>query len=120
MTHCTNKNYNKIILFEVKNSRNITESNLSDSEIITISLVNEAATIDPENALFNFVKNNFKELSPKIGSRTKLNLYIVIREIQSKFLELTGMYNSSIKIADSMYISLCKFENHIFLNALKI
>lgn len=66
MTHCTNKNYNKIILFEVKNSRNITESNLSDSEIITISLVNEAATIDPENALFNFVKTTSKSYPLKL------------------------------------------------------
>ena len=46
--------YNEIIPASIKNRRNISQIKLSDSEIITISLVGEALTIDSENAWFNF------------------------------------------------------------------
>lgn len=40
--------YNEVIPESIKNRRNISESKLSDSEIITISIVGEALTIDSE------------------------------------------------------------------------
>jgi len=42
--------YNEIIPTSITNRRNIFKSKLSDSEIITISLVGEALTIDSEKA----------------------------------------------------------------------
>ena len=51
--------YNEIIPDSIKNRRNISECNLSDSEIITISIVGETATISSEKAWFNFVKKNY-------------------------------------------------------------
>lgn len=116
--------YKDLIPYKIQNRRNVLESKLSDSEIITISLVGEVATIDSENAWFNFVKNNFKELFPKIGdrsrfNRTKRNLYTTIREIQSKFFELTNMHNSSIRIVDSMPIPVSKFGRAYFSKCFK-
>ena len=54
--------YNEIIPSNIKNRRNISDSKLSDSEIISISIVGEAITIDSEKAWFFFVKKNFKDL----------------------------------------------------------
>ena len=65
--------YNEIIPTSIKNRRNIFESRLSDSEIITISLVGEALTIDSEKAWFHFVKKNYKDLFPTICDRTRFN-----------------------------------------------
>ena len=77
--------YNEIVPSSIKNRRNILESKLSDSEIITISIV-EALIIDSEKAWFYFVKNNLRDLFPNICDRTrfnktKRNLYKVILEI---------------------------------------
>lgn len=38
--------YNEIIPSSIKNRRNVSDSKLSDSEIISISIVSEAFTID--------------------------------------------------------------------------
>ena len=55
--------YNEIIPCEIKNRRNISDSKLSDSEIISISIVGEALTVDSEKAWFYFVKKNFKDIA---------------------------------------------------------
>ncbi|MDU1404073.1 MAG: IS982 family transposase, partial [Clostridium sp.] len=65
--------YNEIIPCEIKNRRNISDSKLSDSEIISISIVGEAITVDSEKAWFYFVKKNFKDLFPNICDRTRFN-----------------------------------------------
>ena len=46
--------YNEIIPSSIKNRRNISKSKFSDSEIITISIVGEALTINSEKAWFYF------------------------------------------------------------------
>jgi hypothetical protein len=48
-------------------------------------------TIYSENAWFNFVKRNFKDLFPCIGyrtrfNRTRRNLYLITEEFKQKFL----------------------------------
>jgi hypothetical protein len=75
--------YNEITPESIKNRRNICDSKLSDSEIITISITGEAAMISSEKSWFNFVKKNYHDLLPSIGdrtrfNRTKRNLYKVI------------------------------------------
>lgn len=52
--------YNEIIPSEIKNRRNISDSKSSDSEIISISIVGEAITMDSEKAWFYFVKKTSK------------------------------------------------------------
>ena len=48
--------YKDIIPISIRNRRNIKESKLSDSEIITISIVGELLTIDSEKAFFSLLR----------------------------------------------------------------
>ena len=50
--------YDEIIPSNIKNRINISESKLSDSEIISISIIGEAIMIDSEKAWFFFVKKS--------------------------------------------------------------
>lgn len=116
--------YNEIIPSSIKNRRNISDSKLSDSEIISISIVGEAITIDSEKAWFYFVKKNFKDLFPNIGdrtrfNRTKRNLYAVIKEIQKYFSNLSMFSDDNIRIIDSMPIPVCKFARAYFSKLFK-
>ena len=116
--------YNEIIPNSIKNRRNISESKLSDSEIITISLVGEALTIDSEKAWFYFVKKNYKDLFPDICdrtrfNRTKRNLYKIILEIQKYFSNLPIFKDDDIRIIDSMPIPVCKFGRAYFSKLFK-
>ena len=47
--------YNDIIPISIRNRRNIKDSKLCDSEIITISIVGELLTIDSEKAFFSLL-----------------------------------------------------------------
>ena len=116
--------YNEIIPTSIKNRRNISESKLSDSEIITISLVGEALTIDSEKAWFYFVKKNYKDLFPDICdrtrfNRTKRNLYKSILEIQKYFSNLPIFKDDDIRIIDSMPVPICKFGRAYFSKLFK-
>ena len=116
--------YKEIAPSQIINRKNILQSKLSDSEIITISLVGEITTIDSENAWFNFVKRNYKDLFPNIGdrsrfNRTKRNLYTLIKEIQNKFVEISQIANSPVRIVDSMPIPVCKFGRAYFSKCFK-
>ena len=44
----------------IRNRRNIKDIKLSDSEIITISIVGELLTIDSEKSFFSLLKKNIK------------------------------------------------------------
>ncbi|MGL5244051.1 MAG: hypothetical protein ACRC7R_02570 [Sarcina sp.] len=75
--------------------------------------------MDCENSWFNFVKNNFRDLFPQICdrtrfNRTKRNLYTVIREIQSKVFFLNKFSNHSVRIVDSIPITVCEFARAYF------
>ncbi len=116
--------YNKIIPYEIKNRRNISDSKLSDSEIISISIVGEAITVDSEKAWFYFVKKNFKDLFPNICdrtrfNRTKRNLYSTIKEMQKYFSKLPMFANDNIRIIDSIPVQVCKFARAYFSKCLK-
>ena len=55
--------YNDIIPISIRNRRNIKECKLSDSEIITISIVGELLTIDSEKAFFSLLSREYKTIS---------------------------------------------------------
>lgn len=57
--------YQEITPTNIKERRNIKESILSDSEIITISIVGELLTIDSEKAWLGFCKKNLNDLFPR-------------------------------------------------------
>lgn len=116
--------YNEIIPESIKNRRNVSECKLSDSEIITISIVGEALTIDSEKAWFYFVKKNYLDLFPNMCDRTrfnktKRNLYKVILEIQKYFSSLPIFKDDDTRIIDSMPIPVCKFGRAYFSKSFK-
>ena len=51
---------NEIIPIGIRNRRNIKDSKLSDSEIITISIVGELLTIDSEKSFFSLIDCQYK------------------------------------------------------------
>ncbi len=57
----------------IKERRNIKDAILSDSEIITISIVGELLTIDSEKAWLGFCRKNLRDLFSKFCDRTRFN-----------------------------------------------
>ncbi|MDI6617734.1 MAG: IS982 family transposase, partial [Clostridiales bacterium] len=65
--------YKRVTPTHIANRCNINDSIMSDSEIITISLVGELLTIDSEKAWFGFCKKNMRDLFPRFCHRTRFN-----------------------------------------------
>jgi hypothetical protein len=65
--------YHAVTPTHVKELRNIKASNMSNNEIITISVLGELLTIDSEKAWFNFYKKNLKDLFPRLCDRSRFN-----------------------------------------------
>ena len=116
--------YKEIIPMSISNRRNINDSKLSDSEIITISIVGELLTIDSEKALFSLLKREYKNLFPKLGdrtrfNRTKRNLHWVISKIRDYISSFMQSYSNNIRIVDSMPIPVCEFGRAHFSKCFK-
>jgi hypothetical protein len=116
--------YNKTTPISIKNRRNIKDSKLSDSEIITISIVGELLTIDSEKAFFSLLKREFSSLFPNLGdrsrfNRTKRNLHSVIDNIRVHQSHFMSRHSSNIRIVDSMPIPVCKFGRAHFSKCFK-
>ncbi len=97
--------YQKVTPTYIKNRCNINDSILSDSEIITISIVGELLTIDSENAWFSFCKKNMKDLFPKFCdrsrfNRTRRNLHAVIEEIRKELSSLTELAEQPYRVSE--------------------
>jgi hypothetical protein len=106
--------YPKITPTHIANRCNIKASIMSDSEIITISIVGELLTIDSEKAWFGFCKKNMRDLFPKFCDRTRFNrtrrnLHAVIEEIRKELSILTDYAKQPYRIVDSIPIPVCKF-----------
>ncbi|RDY22492.1 IS982 family transposase [Romboutsia maritimum] len=116
--------YLKVTPKHIQNRRNVGESNLSDSEIITIATVGEAFGATSEKSWFNFIKREYKDLFPEIGdrtrfNRTKINLHDTILEIQKEMLYVMGYEKDNLRIIDSMPIPVCKFGRAHFSKSFK-
>ena len=106
--------YKEIIPKHIQNRRNKPKSILSDSEIITISIVGELKTIDSENSWYNYCKKNFSDLFPKFCDRSRFNrtrrgLHTVIDAIRKEINRITGLPEQLYRIIDSIPIPVCKF-----------
>ena len=118
--------YNEIIPISIRNRRNIKDSKLSDSEIITISIVGELLTIDSEKSFFSLLKREYKMLFPKLGdrtrfNRTKRNLHSVISKIREYVSEIIRSSSNNLRIIDSMPIFLfVNLEELISVNISKV
>ena len=116
--------YKDIIPISIRNRRNIKESKLSDSEIITISIVGELLTIDSEKAFFSLLRREYIKLFPRLGdrtrfNRTKRNLHAVIKEIREYISEYIQLQSNNIRIIDSMPIPVCEFGRAHFSKCFK-
>lgn len=116
--------YQEVTPTHIAKRCNIKDSILSDSEIITISIVGELLTIDSENAWFNFCKKNLRDLFPKLCdrsrfNRTRRNLHAVIEEIRKKISSLTELAEQPYRIIDSIPIPVCKFGRARFHKTFK-
>lgn len=117
--------YHEVTPTYIKERRNINESILSDSEIITISIVGELLTIDSEKAWLGFCKKNLKDLFPKFSHRTRFNktrraLHSVIDEIRKELSSMLGYHDKSVRIVDSIPIPVCKFGRAHFHKSFKV
>lgn len=111
--------YQEITPEYIKARKNTNYSILSDSEIITISIVGELLSIDSEKAWFNFCKKNLTDLFPRFCHRTRFNrtrrnLHSVIDEIRKKLSSKLGYTSDPHRIIDSIPISVCKFGRAVF------
>jgi hypothetical protein len=116
--------YKEIIPTNIQHRRNKARSKLSDSEIITISIVGELHTVDSENAWYNYCKKNFGHLFPNLCDRSRFNrvhrsLYAVINEIRNQIGKLTGLTEQLYRIIDSIPIPVCKFGRARFHKAFR-
>lgn len=106
--------YQEVTPTYIKNRRNIKDSIMSDSEIITIGIVGELLTIDSERAWFNFCRRNLRDLFPMFCDRTRFNrtrrsLQAVIERIREELTSITGNRYAPVRIIDSIPIPVCKF-----------
>lgn len=106
--------YKTYIAEEIQKRLNKNYAILSDSEIITISIVGELLTIDSEKAWICYVKKNMKDLFPKMCdrsrfNRTRKNLMSVIKEIREKLNLCYENYHDEYRIIDSFPLPVCKF-----------
>ena len=116
--------YHKVTPTCIANRCNINDSIMSDSEIITISIVGELLTIDSEKAWFGFCKKNMRGLFPRFCDRTRFyrtrrNLHAVIEEIRKELSKLTGYAIEPYRIVDSIPIPVCKFGRATFHKTFK-
>ena len=116
--------YNDIIPISIRNRRNIKDSKLCDSEIITISIVGELLIIDSEKAFFSLLSREYSKLFPKLGdrtrfNRTKRNLHSVINEIREYISFYIQSYSNNIRVIDSMPIPVCEFGRAHFSKCFK-
>lgn len=117
--------YQEITPTYIKERRNIKDAILSDSEIITISIVGELLTIDSEKAWFGFCRRNLRDLFPKFCDRTRFNrtrrsLHSVIDEIRKQLTCILGYQYESVRIVDSIPISVYKFGRAYFHKSFKV
>lgn len=106
--------YKEITPKHIQNRRNKSKSLISDSEIITISIVGELQTVDSENAWYNYCRKNFSDLFPKLCDRSRFNrirrgLHAVIDAIRKEISRITTLPEQPYRIIDSIPISVCKF-----------
>lgn len=117
--------YEEITPTHIKKRRNYNKATLSDSEIITISIVGELITIDSESAWLTFVKKNYSDLFPDMCdrsrfNRTRRNLHAIIGEIRKYIVDSLGYNSESLRIIDSMPIPVCKFGRAYFNKNFKV
>jgi len=97
---------------------------LTDSEIITISVLGEILSVPSENAWVSYVRKNMKDLFPRMCERSRFNrlrrnLSSVISQIRMKLGAKLDFTNDGLRIPDSFPIPVCEFGRAKFAKAFK-
>lgn len=116
--------YEKVTPAYIKKRRNIDKSIMSDSEIITLSIVGELLTVDSEKAWFHYARKNLTGLFPNFCTRTrfhrtKKSLFKVIEEISKEITCQLNYQYEKYKLIDSMPIPVCHFGRARFHKTFK-
>jgi len=104
---------------EIKGRLHKEKAVLSDSEIITISIMGELMSNDSEKAWLSFVSKNMRELFPNMCERSRFNrvrrnLVRVIEHIRICLNEYLTPCASDLRIVDSMPLQVCEFGRACF------
>ena len=92
---------------------------LSDSEIITISILGELMSNDSEKAWLSFVSKNMSDLFPNICERSRFNrvrrnLARVIEHVRVSLNQYLHPYSDYLRIVDSAPLQVCEFGRACF------
>lgn len=109
---------------EVSMRRNVQQAQLSDPEIITISLCGELAGVDSENAWYSFVKKNYNHLFPKLCSRSRFNrtrraLLQTTGRLRQELANVFPVPKSRYFVVDSFPLAVCKFGRARYCRAFR-
>ena len=99
--------YTNIVPKHIQNRRNKAKATMSDSEIITITVLGELHSIDSENAWYSYCKRNYRDLFPNFCDRTRFNrtrrgLHSTINEIRKGLSNIMSLPQSPYRIVDSI------------------
>jgi hypothetical protein len=97
---------------------------LSDSEVMTMEIVGEFLEVDTDKGIWNYFKNHWSHLFPKIRSRTTFarqaaNLHVVKQRIQQNIATVLGAFSDSLHLIDGLPIPVCKFARAHFSHVFK-
>jgi len=106
--------YRTIAPPEVQNRLHKEKANLSDSEIITISIIGELMSNDSEKAWLSFVSKNMRDLFPNMCERSRFNrvrrnLISVIEYMRICLNRYLLPCADDLRIVDSLPLQVCEF-----------
>ena len=97
---------------------------MSDSEIITISIIGELMGVDSEKALLSFVVKNLGDWFPRMCersrfNRTRRNLISVIDAIRLNLNQSIHEFSDELRIVGSFPLSVCAFGRARFCKSFR-
>jgi len=106
--------YKIVIPDDVKHRLHKEKAKLSDSEIITISILGEMMSNDSEKAWLSYVSKNMRELFPQMCERSRFNRVRrnLVRVIDYLRFCLNSQFNAcedDLRIVDSFPLQVCEF-----------
>jgi IS5 family transposase len=104
----------EVIPKEVQNRLHKEKAKLSDSKIITISILGEMTSNDSEKAWLSFVAKNMRDLFPNMCERSrfnrvKRNLVLVIEHVRISLNQYLLPCSDNLRIVDSAPLQVCEF-----------
>lgn len=95
-----------------------------DSEIITLSLIDELLAIDSEKAWLGFCRKNLTDLFPRFCTRTRFHrtrksLFKAVEVIRKELRSFLNYQHNQVRIVDSMPIPVCDFGRAHFHKSFK-